>query len=204
MNDFDSILTYYFNEDEIKKIKSTNIFVAGAGGIGSNTSHYLVRSGFLNFKIIDFDIVNLSNLNRQFYFLDQVGKFKVDALKDNLLKINKKLNITLLNGKIEDFDIFEITKDSDIIIEAFDDLKVKSDFINKSIKTNKPVICVSGIGGYSNSNQISYKKLGKNLFVVGDGLRDVSLYPPLSPHVNQASSIQADIALSLTLNNFSL
>ena len=63
------------------------IGIAGAGGLGSNVAVNLVRTGVKKLKIVDFDVVDESNLNRQFYFMDQVGRPKVEALRENLLRI---------------------------------------------------------------------------------------------------------------------
>ena len=64
------------------------IGIAGAGGIGSNVAMLLVRAGFTKFTIVDFDYLEQSNLNRQFYFEDQLGKSKVESLKINLERIS--------------------------------------------------------------------------------------------------------------------
>ncbi len=88
MNDFEIGLRKYFKEEELARIREVRVGIAGAGGLGSNCAVNLVRCGFSKFVIADYDIVEDSNLNRQFFFNDQIGKSKVEMLKANLLRIN--------------------------------------------------------------------------------------------------------------------
>ena len=88
-------------EENFKKVRSARVGLAGAGGLGSNCALHLVRVGFENLTIVDFDRVEASNLDRQFYFLDQVGMDKVEALKINLRRINPALNLNIIKKKIE-------------------------------------------------------------------------------------------------------
>ena len=78
----------YLKPDEANALGSACVGIAGAGGLGSNCAMHLVRSGIGKLVIADFDTVNESNLNRQFFFRDQVGRVKVEALRENLLRIN--------------------------------------------------------------------------------------------------------------------
>ena len=75
------------------------IGIAGAGGLGSNVAVHLVRSGISSLKICDFDVIENSNLNRQFYFKDQIGQNKVNALFENLKRINPSLNLQIIQRK---------------------------------------------------------------------------------------------------------
>ena len=86
-------------EKNFNKVRSVRVGIAGAGGLGSNCALNLVRVGFEKLTIADFDRVDASNLDRQFYFLDQVGKIKVEALKENLLRINPALELKIVNKK---------------------------------------------------------------------------------------------------------
>ena len=82
--------------------------IAGAGGLGSNCAVALARSGVGKLIIADFDIVDISNLNRQYFFSDQVGMFKVDALKHNINRIDKSIGVTVYNIKLSPPFIKEI------------------------------------------------------------------------------------------------
>ena len=107
------------------------IGIAGAGGLGSNVAFNLVRTGVDKLKIVDFDEVDHSNLNRQFYFKDQVGHRKVRALYENLKRINPSIDITIVDRKLEKENINEIFSDCDIIVEAFDKNIYKSMLIEE-------------------------------------------------------------------------
>lgn len=113
------------------------IGIAGAGGLGSNVAVHLVRSGISSLKICDFDVIENSNLNRQFYFKDQIGQNKVNALFENLKRINPSLNLQIIQRKLDNSNLENIYNDCDIIVEAFDKKEFKAllleTFINSHI-----------------------------------------------------------------------
>ena len=181
MNNMRDILKKYFIDDDLDKIENTHLFIAGCGGLGSNIAHMLVRSGFVKFTLLDHDTVEESNLNRQFYFPDQVGLKKTQALADNLTRLNPQLELTLINGRLESsYEVAALTEDCDILVEAFDSPESKAVFVSGAVPTGKPVISASGIAGYGNTDDIIVRKRGANLYLVGDGKSDVSDMPPLS------------------------
>ena len=86
------------DERQIKKLFSARIIIFGIGGVGSALAQFLVRSGVQNLSIVDFDRVDITNLNRQLLsFQSNIGQLKVDALKNQLLDINPKLHIEILD-----------------------------------------------------------------------------------------------------------
>ena len=200
MNNMRDILKKYFIDDDLDKIENTHLFIAGCGGLGSNIAHILVRSGFVKFTLLDHDTVEESNLNRQFYFPDQVGVKKTQALADNLTRLNPQLELTLINGRLESsYEVAALTEECDILVEAFDRPESKAVFVSGAVPTGKPVISASGIAGYGNTDDIIVRKRGANLYLVGDGKSDVSDMPPLSPRVNVAAAKQADLVLQIAL-----
>jgi len=76
-----------------KKLKASSVGIARIGGLGSNAAVALVRAGIGRLTLVDFDNVEKINLDRQYYFLDQVGKPKVEALKDNIRKTNPEIRV---------------------------------------------------------------------------------------------------------------
>ena len=112
------------------------IGIAGCGGLGSNIAHMLARTGIEKFIIADFDTVTISNLNRQFFFKKDIGKPKVDALEDNLRKINPYLTIIKHNTKITPDNFFSIFNKTFIIIEAFDKVSEKTMLLNTFLDNN--------------------------------------------------------------------
>jgi sulfur carrier protein ThiS adenylyltransferase len=180
-----------FSDIELYDIQKVKIGIAGCGGLGSNTASNLVRLGFKNFKLVDFDKIENSNLNRQFYFFNQVGDLKVKALKDNLIQIEPKLLIETEVKYLDETNICETFKNYDYIVEGFDNVESKIMLIENIAQTKK-CICATGLGNYWKVDSISTKKLSPNLTIVGDFISDTNLgIPPLSPGVSIASAKQA-------------
>jgi sulfur carrier protein ThiS adenylyltransferase len=200
MNDFEKEIQAHFGNDGFEKIRKTAIGIAGAGGLGSNCAINLVRCGFRRFTIVDFDRVELSNLNRQFFFSHQEGKRKVDMLKDNLLSVNPDLELNLIAAKISHSNIHTFFDPCDILVEAFDNVENKKMIIETYAGTEKILVSASGIAGWGNSDDIKIHRAGKNFFLVGDLVSETSkTLPPASPKVNIAAAKQADIILSHVL-----
>lgn len=195
-------LRKYFTDKQLKKIGKVNIFIAGCGGLGSNIAETLVRSGFSHLTLLDCDEVDASNLNRQFYYPDQVGMLKTEALAQNLLRLAPELDLTLLNGRLEDpDDVFKLSGDCDILVEAFDSAESKAIFVSGALMTGKPVVSASGICGIGNTNDVVTLQMRNNLYVVGDGKSDYSMCSPYAPRVRIAANKQADLVLELVLND---
>ena len=176
------------------KKQNLKIGIAGGGGIGSNVAVHLIRCGVTNFKIVDFDIIEESNLNRQFYFKDQIGKNKVETLYENLKRINPHANIEIVNERIERTNINRIFEDCEILVEAFDKKEYKKMLIEESYDKKKMIVSASGIAD-SDLENIKIKKVSPNLYIVGDFSKDISLYKTYSPKVVYIASIMADIVL---------
>lgn len=200
MNNFEKGLLYYFKHEDLEKIQKVKVGIAGCGGLGSNCAFNLVRCGFKQFKIVDFDMVDYGNLNRQFYFLNQVGKDKVEALKDNLIAINPELNIEMKKLRIDKDNIKTIFSDCDIIVEAFDNPVYKKMIAEEYGSSDKFVVSASGLAGWGKSGRIKVHRINSRFYIVGDLSTEVSEEcPPVSPMVNIAAAKQADLVLSYVL-----
>ncbi len=145
------------------------IGIAGAGGIGSNVAMLLARAGVSSMVIADFDKVEVQNLNRQFFFADQIGSLKVDALAQNLLRINDSIQIEKHNIRLTPENACEIFRECDVLIEAVDSSETKAFLIEEwsSSYIDKLVIGCSGIAGVGPHSEIRTERTGK-LSVVGD------------------------------------
>ena len=174
-------------ETKLAKIEKARIGLAGAGGLGSNCAACLVRVGFKNLTIADFDVVDAGNLDRQFYFEDQVGMKKTDALKANLLRINSPLNLQMVPVKLEPVNIMEIFRDCDVIVECLDRAESKSMLVSGLLPSAKLIISASGLGGYGSSDDIKVQRVKKNLILIGDLTS--------APRVSIAAAKQADAVL---------
>jgi len=149
--------------DKIKeKLSNSSVGIAGAGGLGSNAAVALARAGIGKLILVDFDKIEESNLDRQYYFLDQVGKIKVEALKDNIKRINSTVKVESLNQKLEKGSMEKPFHDVDVIIEALDNAETKTEFIEEILLklTDKPIVAASGVAGYGNSDRIVTKRFG--------------------------------------------
>ena len=184
-----------------EKIKNKNVFIAGAGGLGSNVAMLLVRAGIKKFTIVDFDFIAVHNLNRQFFFSNQIGMPKVEALKLNLENINSEINVTIYKEKLipETFNIITL-KNYDIILECFDNPNSKAQLVGYVLKyiPNTPIIAVSGLAGADTLETIKVSKGPGQLWLVGDGTSDVAKgMGTISTRVMCAASIQAHKAISI-------
>ena len=200
MNPFEKSLLEQFGKDHLEKVQSVRIGIAGAGGLGSNCAFNLVRCGFRKFKIADVDSVEYSNLNRQFYFLDQVGRKKVEALKENLLRINPDAEIETFEGRIEKDNAQSVFDGCDILVEAFDKAEYKRMFVESMMGRVRLVVSASGLAGVGNSDEIKVHRIKNNFVMIGDLKSDSREKPPISPRVNVAAAKQADVILEYVLN----
>lgn len=184
-------------------LKNKHAFIGGAGGLGSNVALMLVRAGIGKLTIVDFDEVAPSNINRQFYFHDQIGRSKVEALKENLNRINPYTEINVLAERITPENIGGmLDKDSvDMVFECFDVPQAKAMIVNYMLteRPDTPVVAVSGLSGYSPVNSITAKKGPAKLYLIGDSKSEASEEGTLATRVTFASSMQAHVGLRLMI-----
>jgi sulfur carrier protein ThiS adenylyltransferase len=185
-----------------KKLKNSKIAVAGLGGLGSNIATSLARMGVGYLKLVDFDIVEPSNINRQYYFLDQLGMYKTGALKETLKRINPFIKYEFINKKVNENNIEEIFSGVDVICEAFDKAETKAMFIRKSMQlfSDSLIIGASGVAGTYSTEDLKIKKIGKNLYIVGDFENEAKIGQGLmATRVAVAANIQANLAVRYIL-----
>ena len=189
----------YLIPEERAVLESARVGIAGAGGLGSNCAMHLVRAGVQHLTVVDFDVVNESNLNRQFFFRDQLGQKKVEALKENLLRIDPAADIRAVDAKIDAASVKEIFADCDIVVEAFDVVDAKVMLVSSFASSGKNLVTASGLAGWGRSNEMRVRKMG-NIVAVGDGETAVGANAaPASPRVGIAAAMQANAVVSLLL-----
>lgn len=201
MAGFSDFLKEKLGTEYINKARSVKIGIAGCGGLGSNCAFNLVRSGVIKFKLVDFDCVELKNLNRQFFFHAQIGMPKTEALAENIGKITPGLRLDIVNKRINRENVKEIFRDCEIIIEALDQAQDKAMVAEGLLCEEKFIVSASGIAGYGDSDRIKTHKIKDNMIVVGDLATDISQVPPLSPIVNIAAAKQADAVIEYIMKN---
>ena len=133
-------------KDNLDKINKSKVLVIGIGGVGGSAVISLARSGIKNIIIIDNDIVEETNINRQaIAYSSTIGKYKTDIMKSILLDINKDINVVTINKFVDDSNIDEIFNlDFDYLIDACDTLNTKKLLIKNCINKNKIFISCMG------------------------------------------------------------
>ena len=184
-----------------KKLKKAKVCILGLGGLGSNVATLLARSGIGYLKLVDFDIVEASNLNRQQYRISHIGMKKTEAIKTIIKEINPFVEIEVLNKKIDRENILSIVGDVEIIVEAFDVAETKAMAIEELlINGNKMLVSASGMAGLGSANEIITRKIRDNFYLVGDNYSDYEEYSGImSTRVMICAAHQANVVLRLIL-----
>ena len=190
---------HYLTPEEQRLLRNIRIGVAGAGGLGSNVLMHLVRSGLEQFVIADFDTVSESNLNRQFFFRDQLGKLKTEAAAENLKRISLDLSLELHAVRVTAENALFLFNSCDLLVEAFDSAEAKAMLIRQWMPTGKPLVAASGLAGWGRSNAMRTRKIGKNLYLCGDFETGIDRDSPHSPRVGLAAALQANTVMAILL-----
>ena len=158
-----------------KKFAAASVAVCGAGGLGSNIAIALARAGVGHLKIIDFDKIEITNLNRQQYFADQIGLFKAQALKENLVRIAPYCEVTAEVTKITEENVTSLLKGFKIVCEAFDKAEAKAMLVNAILENMPETYLVSGSGmaSLNSANSIKTRKITDKFYLCGDLTNDV-------------------------------
>lgn len=200
-NVFEEGLLRYLTEDQLCKIQNKTIGIAGAGGLGSNAAMILVRSGFKNFEIIDKDIIDASNLNRQQYFLNEIDQPKVEVTKQRLLDINPDLNITIHQKLWTPQEGDHFFKNCSILVEAFDQASWKHKIVDHYQEKIDFIVSGNGMAGLLEKKPLERKRMG-NVFFIGDFTTDSACgHPPMAPRVTACAAMMAEVILDITLDN---
>jgi len=184
------------------RVKATTVAICGLGGLGSNIAIMLARLGFKKLILADFDIVEPSNLNRQQYFVNQLGMFKTQALKEILEDVNPYIDIEVHNLYIESHHVKDLCQSADIIVEAFDNPAAKAMLVSEVLSNmpDKYMVAASGLAGFGSSNEIVTKRVKEKFYLIGD---DVSAAGPgsglMAPRASLAAAHQANMVLRLAM-----
>jgi len=184
-------------------LKTKCIGIAGCGGLGSNCAVALARVGIGKLIIADFDVIVESNLNRQYFFYDQIGQKKAYALRENINRINPSVIVEAHDIKLKPADILKFYKDCDVIVEAFDLAEMKQMIIETVLSEMPKKHIVSGVGlaGWGDTNSLKVKQIG-NLYICGDSTKEVSEnMPPLAPRVGIVANMEANVVMEILLGN---
>jgi len=184
------------------KVKKGKVAIAGLGGLGSNIAVMLARVGVGQLLLVDFDIVEPSNLNRQSYYISHLGMSKTVALHKQIEEINPFIKIETQNIKVTEDNILELFNGYDIICEAFDQPEAKSMLVNVALNQlpGIKIVSASGMAGYESSNLIKTVRPMKRLYVCGDMKTEARIGNGLmAPRVQICAGHQANLVLRLLL-----
>ena len=157
------------------RLSKARVAICGLGGLGSNIAIALARAGIGHLHLIDFDRVDLSNLNRQQYFVRQLGQFKTEALRDNLQEIAPYMKLAFSTVRVTEENVPMLLAEADVICEAFDKAEAKAMLVN-AVQEHFPdkwLVAANGMAGKESANLIRTRRLGRRLILCGDGASDV-------------------------------
>ena len=185
----------------LKKLKETKVCILGLGGLGSNVAVLLARAGIGSLKLVDFDIVEASNLNRQQYRISHIGMKKTEAIKTIIKEINPFVEIEVLDVEVDRENILSIVGDVEIVVEAFDVAETKAMAIEELLTNgNKMLVSASGMAGLGSANEIITRKIRDNFYLIGDSYSDYEEYSGImSTRVMLCAAHQANVVLRLIL-----
>ncbi|MGM9624857.1 MAG: thiamine biosynthesis protein ThiF [Eubacteriales bacterium] len=152
------------------------VAVCGLGGLGSNIAVALARAGVGKLILIDFDRVDVTNLHRQQYKASQVGRYKTDALTENLMEIAPYTEIKTHTVRMTEENAAALLEEADIVCEAFDNPVCKAmltDIVLSSMQ-DRYLVAASGMAGLGSANSIKTKRIAERFYLCGDGVSDVA------------------------------
>ena len=192
-------------EELHKRFSSATVAVCGLGGLGSNIATALARSGIGKLLLIDFDCVDVTNLHRQQYKASQIGRYKAEALAENLLEIAPYTEIHTVTVKITEENFAELLKETDIVCEAFDHAESKAMLVNGVLEQlpHCYLVAASGMAGMNTPNTIRTRKIMKRFYLCGDEVSEAADSIGLvAPRVMLCAAHQAHTVLRILAGEY--
>ena len=184
------------------RLAAAHVAIVGCGGLGSNVAAILVRAGIRQLTLVDHDVVELSNLNRQLFFADQLGQRKTEALAETLRRIDSGVQLRIIDTRIGSDDVARIAEDMDIVVEALDAADAKAMLVQTLLRDypDVRVVSASGLAGYGPANEITTEEVADNLVLVGDFRSDIrDGLPLLASRVMIAAAHEAHAVIRIVL-----
>lgn len=191
------------NQDEVRStLAEKTVGIIGLGGLGSNAAMMLLRSGVTRFVLADPDRVEESNLNRQLFFPDQLGRPKTEALAEMLYRIDPQVSLTLTQERVERDNMASLFSEVDVVIEAVDTADDKTMIVEAAseLLPGVPLVWAMGLAGYESANCIDTIQVGQDSWLVGDLEADIrDGLPLLATRVMIAAAHEAHMAVRILL-----
>lgn len=206
-NEWTNALIERHGADLHNRFASATVAICGLGGLGSNVAIALARAGIGKLLLIDFDSVEISNLHRQQYKANQIGRYKVDALADHLSEISPYTEVETVTSKITEANFVDLLKDADIICEAFDDAESKAMLVNGVLEKLPDcyLVAASGMAGMDTPNTIKTRKVMKRFYLCGDEVSDVEdTIGLVAPRVMLCAAHQAHTVLRILAGEYEI
>lgn len=191
-------LRRYFTPEQLARLGSARVGIAGTGGLGSNAALMLARSGVEDLLLIDHDVVEPSNLNRQQFWPRHVGRPKVEALAELLRELNPHIRLELSSARLDADNLPGFLASCPLWVEAVDAPETKTLLVERALLAGRRIASASGMAGVGGP-PMERRRLG-NLVLVGDFQSDVAYASPLAPRVTQAAALLADAVLEFILD----
>ena len=183
-----------------EKFSRGRVAICGLGGLGSRVAELLTRAGVGYLRLIDFDRLEATNLNRQWYFMEQLGRYKAEALADNLRRITPYAELDVHTVRITEDNLASLLADVDVIVEAFDNATCKAMLVN-GVREQFPrchLVAASGMAGFASANAMRVRRLSENFYLCGDGRSAADAGDGLyGARVNICSAQEALVVLQL-------
>lgn len=185
-----------------QKLSRATVGIAGLGGLGSHIAVSLARLGVGRLILADFDAVDLTNLNRQHYFLRHLGRPKAEALREQLMDLNPYLTYEAHTVRVTETNACALFSGCDVICEAFDRADQKA-MLAEAVLTglpDTPLVSGSGMAGWGSANRIATVRRFGHFYVCGDGESDIADGVGLTaPRVAVCAAHQATMVMRLLL-----
>ena len=199
-SEWNKALSERHSPDIQKRFAKATVAICGLGGLGSNIAISLTRAGIGKLILIDFDRVDITNLHRQQYKACQIGKYKTEALRENLKEITPYIELEIHTIRITKENVNALLQDADIICEAFDKAEEKAMLVNTVLEklSQKYLIAASGMAGLASANSIKTRQITKHFYLCGDESSDVADGMGLvAPRVMLCAAHQAHMVLRI-------
>ena len=194
-------------EDHVAALEAATVGVAGLGGLGSQIALALARTGIGHLRLVDVDVVDVANLNRQAYDMADLGRPKSQALADRIARINPYLDVHATQARVTPDNAVDLFAGCAIVCEAFDDPAAKA-MVTEALLVGPPpagsrgvvVVGASGMAGHDRTDTITTRRVGARWWICGDGVSDIGTGAPMvAPRVMACAGAQAMLAIRLIL-----